>query len=99
MKGILLLLLAYAVINLGLIAVGFGIGFLLHRMSPSVDLGTSILIGVVSAGFSIHYFLRLIWFFEFYEPPRSEGYGELPADWFYPQRSGRSGRKRKRKEP
>jgi hypothetical protein len=73
-----------------------GIGSLLHRMLPSVDLGTDILVGVVSAGFSIHYFIRLPWFSEFLELPRYED-DESPPFRVYPLGSLRSGRKRKRK--
>ena len=97
MKAILGLLLVYVLINLGLIAFGAGIGFLLHRMSPSIDLGTGILIGVVSAGLSTHYFIRLLWFSEFLELPRFEDDNSAPVR-VYPLGSSRSSRKRKRKE-
>jgi hypothetical protein len=99
MKAFLGLLLVYLLINLGLITVGVGIGFLLHRMLPSVDLGTGILIAVVATGFSIHYFIRLLWFSEFLESPRYDDDDDLPTVRVYPLRSPRSGRKRKRKEP
>jgi hypothetical protein len=98
MKAILGLLLVYVLINMGLIVVGVVIGSLLHRMLPSVDLGTGILIAVVSTGFSIHYFTRLLWFSEFLELPRYED-DDLPPVRVYPLGSPRSGRKRKRKEP
>ena len=72
MKAILGLLVVYILIDLGLIAVGVGIGSLLHWMVPSIDLGTGILIAVVATGFSIHYFIRLLWFSEYLELPRYE---------------------------
>jgi hypothetical protein len=97
MKAILGLLFVYVLVNLGLIALGVGIGFLLHWMLPSVDLGTGILIAVVATGFSIHYFIRLLWFSEFLEPPRYEEDDNLPPIRVYPLGSPRSGRKRKRK--
>ncbi len=96
MKAILGLLFLFILINLGLIAVGVAIGFLLHWILRSVDLGTSILISVVATGFSIHYFIRLLKFSEYLAPPRSEDDDELPPIWVYPA-STRSARKRKRK--
>ncbi len=98
MKVFLGLLFVYLVLNLGLIAVGVGIGFLLHWMLPSVDLGTAILIAVVSTGFSIHYFVRLLRFSEFLESPRYEYDDNLPPVRVYPLAAPRSGRKRKKKE-
>src|SRR4051812_41952046 len=98
MMAILGLLFVYILIDLGMVAVGVGIGFLLHWLLPSVDLGTSILIAVVATGFSIHYFIRLLWFSEFLELPRYED-DELPPIRVYPLGSPRSGRKRKRKDP
>ena len=98
MKAILGLLVVFILINLGLIAVGVGIGSLLHWMVPSIDRGTSILICVVATGFSIHYFIRLLRFSEFLEMPRYED-DDLPPIRVYPLASPRSGRKRKRKEP
>ena len=44
----------------GVIASGIGIGLLLRWVLPSVDLGAGILIGIVSIGLSIHYFLRIL---------------------------------------
>ncbi len=96
MKAILGLLVVFILINLGLIAVGVGIGSLLHWMVPSIDRGTSILIAVVATGFSIHYFIRLLKFSEYLDLPRSEEDDELPPIWVYPA-STRSARKRKRK--
>jgi hypothetical protein len=98
MKALLGLLFIYGVINLGLVAIGVGIGFFLHWILPSVDLGTAILIAVVATGFSIHYFIRLLWFSEFLELPQYED-DDLPRVRLYPLGSPRSGRKRKRKEP
>jgi hypothetical protein len=99
MKAFLGLLMMYLLFNLGLIALGVGIGFLLHWMLPSVDLGTAILIAVVVTGFSIHYFIRLLSLADFLEPPRNEGDDELPLVRVYPLGSSRSRKKGKRKEP
>ncbi len=96
MKAILGLLVVFILINLGLIAFGVAIGFLLHWILASVDLGTGILIAVVATGFSIHYFIRLLKFSEYLDLPRSEEDDELPPIWVYPA-STRSARKRKRK--
>jgi hypothetical protein len=97
MRAILGLLLVFILINLGLIALGVGLGFLLHRLLPSVDLGMGILIAVVATGFSIHYFIRLLWFAEFLESPRYEDDYGLPPVQLYPLGAVRSSRKRKRK--
>ena len=96
MRSVLGLLALYIMFNLGLVAVGGVVGYLLHRMLPSIDLGMGILIGVVSTGFSIHYFIRLLQFAEFLEPPHYEGDDGLPPIRVYPLASPRSGRKRKR---
>lgn len=96
MKPVLGMFFIYLIFNLGLIAFGVAIGFLLHWILPSVDLGTSILIAVVATGFSIHYFIRLLKFSEYLDLPRSEEDDDLPPIWVYPA-STRSARKRKRK--
>jgi len=49
----------YFVINLFLLGLGIGIGFLLHWILPAVDLGVSILTGVVTTIASVNLFLRL----------------------------------------
>ncbi|MEJ7618201.1 MAG: hypothetical protein WKF30_14835 [Pyrinomonadaceae bacterium] len=51
--------LVYLVINLFLLGLGLGLGFLLHWVLPAVDLGVGILIGVVTTGLATHFFLRL----------------------------------------
>lgn len=98
MKVFLGLLLVYLVIHLGLIAIGVGFGFLLHGLMPSVDLGMGILTGVVSAGFSIHYFFRLLGFFGFLELPLDPDDDEFPPIRVYPLGPSRSAKRRKRKE-
>jgi len=52
MKSILNLLAIYGAICLALFVVGAGVGFLLHWTVPAVDVGTGILIGVVTAAFA-----------------------------------------------
>ncbi len=97
MKALLGLLTTFLVVNLGVIAFGIGIGLLLRWLLPSVDLGTGILIGVVSMGLSIHYFSRILAFGEVRDFPDGEDDDFRPPIIVYPQSLPRSGRKRKRK--
>lgn len=97
MKAILGLLITFLVVNLGVIASGIGIGFLLRWVLPSVDLGAGILIGVVSIGLSIHYFSRILAFGEVRDFPDGGDDDFRPPIFVYPQGFSRSGRKRKRK--
>src|SRR2546430_1210221 len=62
MKAFGFLITACSVIILAVLAIGAGIGFLLHWMLRSVDLGTAILIGVVTNGFALHFVFRLMSF-------------------------------------
>ncbi len=59
MKSFLSLLFFYLLFNVLLIALGIGIGFLLHWILPAVEIGMSILIGVVASGISLHFAVRL----------------------------------------
>ena len=54
------LIIVYLFIKVVLFAIGVGIGFLLHWMLPTVDLGIGILIGVVATGIAVHFFKQLI---------------------------------------
>lgn len=96
MKSVLGLLLVYLVVFLVFVACGVVTGFVLRWALPSVDLGTGILIGVVSTGISLHFFLRLMDFFEYVNLTTDED-DELPPIRVYPVGVGRSSRKRKRK--
>ena len=59
MRALLGLLLVYLLVKTVLIAVGIGIGFLLHWLVPSIDVGMGALIGVVATAFSIYLFARV----------------------------------------
>ena len=59
MRAFLVTLTLYLVIKVFLLGVGSAVGFLLHWMVPAVDLGSSILIGVVATGLSVHFFGKL----------------------------------------
>ena len=59
MKSFLSLLFFYLLFNVLLIALGIGIGFLLHWILPAVEIGMSILIGVVASGISLHFGIQL----------------------------------------
>jgi hypothetical protein len=54
------IIIVYLLIKIILLAVGVGIGFLLHWMLPAVDLGIGILIGVVATAIAVHYFMQLM---------------------------------------
>ena len=97
MKAFLGLLVTFLVVNLAVIASGIGIGLLLRWVLPSVDLGAGILIGIVSIGLSIHYFLRILALGEVLEFPDGEDDDFSAPIIVYPQSPSRSGRKRKRK--
>jgi len=53
-------ILVYLVIKLVLLALGIGVGWLLHWLIPAIDLGIGVLIGVVSTGLSVYFFIRLM---------------------------------------
>ena len=59
MRPILVTLLILGVIVALLLGLGAGIGFLLHWLMPSVDLGIGMLIGVITIGFTAQLFTRL----------------------------------------
>jgi hypothetical protein len=92
-KAVLTLLLAFVVVNLLFLVAGVGIGLLLRLVLPSIDLGTGVLIGVVSTGLSIHFFLRLMALAEVHDVVEPDVDRFTPPVWVYPSRSGR---KRKR---
>ena len=59
MKSLFGMLFLYLLFNVLLIALGIGIGFFLHWILPAVEIGMSILIGVVASGISLHFGIRL----------------------------------------
>jgi hypothetical protein len=60
MKMLFSMLILFLVILTVLLCVGSGIGFLLHWVLPSVDMGVAILIGVVTSGISIRFISGLM---------------------------------------
>ena len=60
MRSLLGFLLIFCVIGAFLLGVGAAIGFLLHWIIPAVDLGIGILIGVITIGFTVQLFGRII---------------------------------------
>ena len=52
-------LIVFLIINLFLLGLGTGIGFLLHWILPAVDLGVGILIGVVTTIAATAFYFRL----------------------------------------
>ncbi len=59
MIPILIILLVFLLFLTLFGALGFGIGFLLHSIIPGVSLGMGMLIGIVTLGYSVEFFLRL----------------------------------------
>jgi len=57
MKSLFGMLFLYLLFNVLLIALG--IGFFLHWILPAVEIGMSILIGVVASGISLHFGIQL----------------------------------------
>ena len=66
MKSFLSLLFFYLLFNVLLIALGIGIGFLLHWILPAVEIGMSILIGVFVSGISLHFWIRMYTYLDDY---------------------------------
>src|SRR5262245_47205531 len=58
-RALLGALLIYGAICALLLALGAGIGFLLHWILPSIDLGIGMLIGVLAIGFTAQLFARV----------------------------------------
>jgi NhaP-type Na+/H+ or K+/H+ antiporter len=53
-------LLMYLLLKGLLLAVGIGLGFLLHWLIPAIELGMGVLIGVVATGISVYFFARMM---------------------------------------
>jgi hypothetical protein len=62
MAAILALILLYVVVQVLLLAVSVGIGFILQWFIPDLGIGTGILIGLVSTVASAHCLVQLIRF-------------------------------------
>ncbi|MHC5542667.1 hypothetical protein ACYOEI_30950 [Singulisphaera rosea] len=93
----------YLLINLGLLALGIVLGFLTHKIFPSIDLGSSVIAAVVSTVASIHYFMRLMQFGSdeldrrerFKEPEDPEEFDAEDPDFPIPMRTRRRHGRRK----
>ncbi len=62
MKSLFGMLFLYLLFN----ALLIGIGFFLHWILPAVEIGMSILIGVVASGISLHFWIRMYTYLEDY---------------------------------
>ena len=60
MRSLVGFLLIFCIIGAILLVVGLGIGFLLHWLIPTVDLGIGTLIGIVTLGFTARLFARIM---------------------------------------
>ncbi len=70
------LLVSFLAILGAVIAVGLGVGGLVHWLIPEIDLGMAILIGTVMSGFAIHVFVRLVRSFTQFEAALLNAYEE-----------------------
>lgn len=59
MRSLLGSFLIYLVIKLFLLSVASAVGFLLHWLIPTIDLGIGLLIGLLATGMTLHFFGRL----------------------------------------
>ena len=95
----LLRFLIMVLLSMGVwITVGLGVGFLLHRLIPSIDLGMGTLIGVVTLGECFLWLSRISTLEALYghdDIDQSDATGSIT-----PQAAARSaGRKRQRRRP
>ncbi len=60
MRSLLGFLGIFVLINVVVVACGFGLAVLLHWLVPAITLGLGTLIGVVATGISLHIFGRLM---------------------------------------
>ncbi|CAN5790129.1 hypothetical protein BH23PLA1_BH23PLA1_21560 [soil metagenome] len=92
MKIFLFPLALYLAIKVFLFGVGAVLGLLLHWLAPSIDLGTAILIGVVTTGFTIHFLSKFLMALkmqtEMYDEPDREGspFGGEPGPPAWPRK-------------
>ncbi len=59
MRSLLGTLLIYLAIKLFLLTVASVVGFLLHWLLPTIDIGIGLLIGLLATGMTLHFFGRL----------------------------------------
>ncbi len=57
---LLVAILIFAVVVAAVLGVGIGICYTIRWKWPNIDFGMAFLIGVVTAGLAIHYFLRIL---------------------------------------
>jgi len=50
----------YLALNIFLLGMGIGLGFLLHWLFPGVDIGMGILIGVLATTAAVHFHTRVL---------------------------------------
>ena len=59
MRFIIGIILIYTAVNIFFLGSGIVIALLLHLIIPEVDIGMCIIIGVMTSGISMYYFLRM----------------------------------------
>ena len=57
---LLFAILIFVVVAAAVLGVGVGICYIIRWKWPNIDFGMAFLIGVVTAGLAIHYFLRIL---------------------------------------
>jgi hypothetical protein len=93
----LLAITMYLIIKIILLCISIGIGFLLHWIMPSIDLGIGILIGVISTGISAYTFVKITEATESYLNEEEEA--ETPRLRIYPIEPFVGTRRKRRKAP
>jgi hypothetical protein len=96
----LLILLAILIICISLlVGFGIGVGLLLHWLLPAIDLGMSVLIGVIAFAFAFQIVTRLMMSVPTNEvEDNDEGTGEMKASDVMYLVSGASSRKRRKRK-
>jgi hypothetical protein len=94
MGGLLFLLLVFLLFLGVVIALGSGVGLLLHWLLPDVELGIALLVGTAMSGLALHMFIllfRSVQEFRFAEAINEWEEEEVPIE--VPQRGKRNRRR------
>jgi hypothetical protein len=98
---LLLVLGVYLLILLVMLALAIGLGWLLRKIIPAVEVGTGIVIGLLAAGFALHLLIKIFGalFRDIVLPPQpieEEEDDEPPVIYALPPLPGRRRKMRRR---
>jgi len=82
MRSCLGTIAVFALIELFIIGVGLGIGFLLSWLMPSIELGAGTIVGVVATSVSMYVFTRIITLPDAYDEPGTDVILDSPTRAF-----------------